>query len=189
MKMERTIIRAYSSLFYAAMRQCYRPSNVAHIRCLPGSRVVPYSPSPSLPDCRLVEAYSSADQSGSLEGELEPARLDFFRNLLTERLEKLLMEAESGVGELVSEKENLPDSIDLATHESNRDFTLRMRDRERKLIYKIRKALVMIDEGDYGECEVCGEDISEGRLMARPVTTHCIDCKTEAEQQERVRGL
>ena len=150
---------------------------------------MPYSPSPLLPDYRLVEAYSPADQSGSLEGELEPARLVFFRNLLTERLEKLLMEAESGVGELVSEKENLPDSIDLATHESNRDFTLRMRDRERKLIYKIRKALIMIEEGDYGECEVCGEDISEGRLMARPVTTHCIDCKTEAEQQERVRGL
>jgi DnaK suppressor protein len=120
---------------------------------------------------------------------LKPARIEFFRKLLEERLESLIAEAETGVGELVSEKENLPDTIDLATHESNRDFTLRMRDRERKLIYKIRKALVMIEEGDYGECEVCGEDISEGRLMARPVTTHCIDCKTEAEQQERVRGL
>jgi DnaK suppressor protein len=89
---------------------------------------------------------------------------------------------------MVSEKENLPDSIDLASHESDRDFSLRMRDRERKLMYKIRQALAKIDEGDYGECEVCGEDISEGRLMARPVTSHCIDCKTEAEQQERVRG-
>ena len=64
-----------------------------------------------------------------------------------------------------------------------------MRDRERRLIYKIREALKRIDEGEYGECVVCGEEISQGRLLARPVTTHCIDCKTEAEQQERVRGL
>ncbi len=115
-------------------------------------------------------------------------RLEFFRNLLSERLDKLLMEAESGVGELVSEKENLPDSIDLASHESSRDFTLRMRDRERKLIFKIREAIRRIDEGEYGECVVCGEDISENRLLARPVTTHCIDCKTEAEQLEGSRG-
>lgn len=119
---------------------------------------------------------------------MEPERLEFFRKILTERLESLQNEAESGVGELVSEKENLPDSIDLATSESNRDFTLRMRDRERKLIYKIREALKRIDDGEYGDCVVCGEEISEGRLLARPVTTHCIDCKTEAEQQERVRG-
>ena len=157
--------------------------------CLPVSRFVQYSPSRLVPAHRLPDGAYAAARHLKLEGNLEPARLEFFTNLLTERLEKLIVEAESGVGELVSEKENLPDSIDLATHESNRDFTLRMRDRERKLIYKIRKALTMIEEGDYGECEVCGEDISEGRLMARPVTTHCIDCKTEAEQQERVRGL
>jgi len=120
---------------------------------------------------------------------LDAKNREHFRALLTERLENLIREAESGVGELVSEKENLPDSIDLATHESDRDFSLRMKDRERKLIYKIRKALVKIEEKEYGECEVCGEEISIGRLMARPVTTHCIDCKTEAEQQERVRGI
>lgn len=119
---------------------------------------------------------------------MTPDRLEFFRNLLHERLRSLINEAEQGVEELVEEKENLPDSIDLASSESDRDFTLRMRDRERKLLYKIREAIQRIDEGNYGECEVCGEDISEGRLRARPVTTHCIDCKTEAEQQEKVRG-
>jgi len=120
---------------------------------------------------------------------MKPERLELYRNLLNERLEALIRDAETGVGDLVAEKENLPDSIDLATHESNRDFTLRMRDRERKLIYKIREALSRIDDDEYGECVVCGEEISEGRMLARPVTTHCIDCKTEAEQQERVRGL
>ena len=120
---------------------------------------------------------------------MEPDRLEFFRKLLHERLDSLQREADAGVGELVQEKENLPDSIDLASNESSRDFSIRMRDRERKLIYKIRQAIGRIDDDEYGECVVCGEEIGAGRLMARPVTTHCIDCKTEAEQQERVRGL
>ena len=116
-------------------------------------------------------------------------RLEFFKNLLNERLDSLIREAESGVGELVSEKENLPDSIDLASYESERDFSLKMKGRERRLIYKIREAIVRIDEGEFGECIVCGEEISEGRLLARPVTTHCIDCKTEAEQMEPRRRM
>lgn len=119
---------------------------------------------------------------------MEAAQKDYFRDLLNDRLRKLIAEAESGVGKLVELKDNIPDSIDLASSESDRDFTLRMRDRDRKLIMKIREALERIEEDEYGECVVCGEEISIGRLKARPVTTHCIDCKTEAEQQERVRG-
>ena len=57
--------------------------------------------------------------------------------------------------------------------------------RERRLVLKIREAIGRIEEGSYGECTVCGEDISGRRLEVRPVTTHCIDCKTEAEQLER----
>ncbi len=120
---------------------------------------------------------------------MDPESREFLRKLLNERLDALQRDAEAGVGELVAEKENLPDAIDLASHESDRDFSIRMKDRERKLIFKIRQALERIDDEDYGECVVCGEEIGQGRLMARPVTTHCIDCKTEAEQQERVRGL
>ena len=148
-------------------------------------------------DSPLAPSYLTPIESPVLTGDIEffegcamkAKRLEFFRNLLNERLDSLIREAESGVGELVSEKENLPDSIDLASYESVRDFSLKMKDRERKLIYKIREAIGRIEEGEYGECVVCGEDISEGRLLARPVTTHCIDCKTEAENQERVRGL
>jgi DnaK suppressor protein len=114
---------------------------------------------------------------------------DFFRKMLNERLDALIREAEAGIGELVAEKENIPDSIDLASSESDRHFTLRMQDRERKLILKVRQALQRLEDGEYGECVVCGEEIGKKRLMARPVTTHCIDCKTEAEQQERVRRM
>ena len=130
-----------------------------------------------------VRGYDDTSEDESMDQE----KLEKFRGLLTQRLDELLLEA--GVGDLVKDNENLPDTIDLATEESNRDFRLRMKDRERKLIMKIRKALKRMDEGEYGECVVCGEPIGERRLEIRPVTTHCIDCKTEAETQERVRGL
>ena len=81
--------------------------------------------------------------------------------------------------------ENLADAIDLASMESNRDFQLRIRDRERVLIHKIKEAIARLDVGDYGTCVSCGNEIAEKRLMARPVATHCIDCKTELEQLER----
>lgn len=116
---------------------------------------------------------------------MSPDRLEFFRKLLNERLRSLLSEAGATLGDLTDEKENLADAIDLASMESNRDFQLRIRDRERVLIHKIKEALQRIEEGEYGICVACGNDISEKRLLARPVATHCIDCKTELEQLER----
>ena len=120
---------------------------------------------------------------------LSKKKLEYFRNLLDERLAALLNEANRTVTGMTSHKENLPDPTDRAALESDRNFTLRIRDRERKLIGKIKEALERIDDGTYGICELCGEDISEPRLKARPVTTLCIDCKQRQEQDEKVRGL
>ncbi len=86
-------------------------------------------------------------------------------------------------------KENMPDPADRATLESDRNFTLRIRDRERRLIGKIKEALERIENGTYGICESCEEDISEKRLKARPVTTLCIDCKTKQEDEEKLKGI
>ena len=120
-----------------------------------------------------------------LEALLEQERLEVFRTLLNERLEALIRGAGTTIGSLTEERESLTDTIDIASMESNRDFTLRLQDRERRLVAKIRDALKRLDEDEYGICVACGEDIDERRLMARPVATHCIDCKTEAEQVER----
>ena len=116
---------------------------------------------------------------------METERLEFFKGILQERLERLLQEAGETLGDLTEDKEALADALDIATMESNRDFQLRIRDRERVYIRKIQQALQQIDEGEYGYCTVCGEEIGEQRLIARIVATHCIDCKTEAEQLER----
>jgi DnaK suppressor protein len=66
---------------------------------------------------------------------------------------------------------------------------LRIRDREHKLIKKIKKALDRIENGTFGICESCGEEISIKRLEARPVTSQCIECKSKEEALEKALGL
>jgi DnaK suppressor protein len=116
---------------------------------------------------------------------MEKERLDYFRELLTERLSVLLKDAEKTVTGMTNDKDTFPDPTDRANLETDRNFLLRIRDRERRLIVKIKEALARIDAQTFGICEECGEDISEERLKARPVTTHCISCKTKAEEEEK----
>ena len=115
--------------------------------------------------------------------------IKYFKELLTDQLEELLSQADDTVTGMTAPKENFPDPTDRASMESERNFELRIRDRERKLISKIKDALVRIEAGTYGICEECGENISDERLKARPVTTLCIDCKKSQENQEKVKGL
>ncbi|HEY6200672.1 MAG TPA: RNA polymerase-binding protein DksA [Candidatus Binatia bacterium] len=110
--------------------------------------------------------------------------VDFFRRLLNDRRLELLNEAEKTVDGMDGD-ENFPDPTDRASLESNRNFILRIRDRERKLIAKIDEALRRLEDGSYGVCEECGEMIGTARLKARPVTTLCIDCKSAQEVGER----
>lgn len=86
------------------------------------------------------------------------------------------------------EREKVPrDSIDESTDEQDTSTLLRLKDRERNLIAKINEAIERIDDGDYGYCEVCGEEIGVRRLRARPMATMCIDCKEDQESEERRR--
>jgi len=115
--------------------------------------------------------------------------LEYFNDLLTNRLQDLLNQADHTVSGMTAPKENFPDPTDRAALESDRNFMLRIRDRESKLIKKIKKALARIDNNSFGMCEKCGEEISIKRLKARPVTTQCIDCKTKEEAFEKALGL
>lgn len=119
---------------------------------------------------------------------LKPDKLLYFRNLLIAKISELLNEAEKTVSEMTDGKENYPDPTDRASLEADRNFELRIRDRERKLIAKMQEAIKRIDDGTYGICEMCGNPISEKRLQARPVTTSCIDCKTKQERLEKLKG-
>ncbi len=105
--------------------------------------------------------------------------------MLTHRLNELLTEGNRTLSGMSDQGDRLPDPSDRATMESETSFTLRIRDRERHLIGKIKDALTRIENGTYGVCEECEEEISEARLKARPVTTLCIACKNIQERTER----
>jgi len=106
----------------------------------------------------------------------------FFKQLLTEQLETLLEQADIVVRDLVvKENETSPELVDRASFESERTTMLRIRDRESKLIRKIQRSLENLENGRFGICEMCENEISIERLKARPVTTHCIVCKTKME--------
>lgn len=119
---------------------------------------------------------------------MDPRQLKLFEEILLNRRKELLAEAERTVGGMTTAKENFPDPTDRASHESSRNAVLRIRDRERKLLSKIDEALLRIEDGSYGRCEECGGTIGVERLRARPVTTLCIECKSEQEDLERRRG-
>ena len=131
-------------------------------------------------------------RSGKCSGRtgMNEKKLLYFKGLLDGRLHALLQEAEKTMSDMVEERKgNFADPTDRASFESDRNFLLRIRDRERKLITKVKEALDRIEDGTFGICELCGKPISEKRLMARPVTTQCIECKTEEEKKERMEDL
>ncbi len=115
---------------------------------------------------------------------MEQQDIEYFRTLLTNMLEEAQHKGDSTLEDLTGSNELFADPADRASAESDRAFTLRIRDRERRLIRKIQAALQRIDEGTYGLCEDCGEEINIARLKARPVTKLCINCKSRQEEGE-----
>lgn len=109
-----------------------------------------------------------------------------FKKTLQDRRQALIKTAsemkEQGMG---FEQADLPDEVDLANTEWGQSMNLRLRDRELVLFKKINKALEKIENGVYGVCERCGEDISIKRLDARPVAELCINCKEQLEKIEK----
>lgn len=112
-----------------------------------------------------------------------------YREILIKKLAGLLGIAEDTVTSLNQGDGTFPDPIDRALNESVRSIELRKRDRERKLIKKIREAIKRTEDGSYGICEMCDEEITEDRLEVRPETTLCISCKEEQEQEEKQFGM
>jgi DnaK suppressor protein len=119
---------------------------------------------------------------------MEKELLEKFKTQLMEKRDAILNEAGKTLSEMTDQNSNVPDPNDRATIESDRSFELRIRERERTLLGKIEEALERVEEGSFGICEECGEDIGMKRLEARPVTTLCIDCKTLQETKEKAQG-
>lgn len=115
--------------------------------------------------------------------------LERFRKILQEQKDQILGNARKALaGEIHLDPDDFPDEIDTASAEVGLSFIGRLRERETSLLGKIDAALEKIQQGVYGECENCGEEIGLKRLEARPVAELCIDCKAEQEKLERRMG-
>lgn len=112
-------------------------------------------------------------------------QLEHFKKILEAWRNQLREEVDRTVHHMQDEAANFPDPVDRAAQEEEFALELRTRDRERKLIKKIEKTLVLIEEDDFGFCNTCGIEIGIRRLEARPTADQCIDCKTLSEIKER----
>jgi DnaK suppressor protein len=117
---------------------------------------------------------------------MNKVQLKKFKTLLTEKRDEIIKKARHTLEEDMSlDSNDLPDEMDLASSEYLQSFTFRLRGREKAFLEKIQKALTKIDEGTFGVCEECSEEISAKRLEARPETTLCIRCKEDQERIEK----
>ncbi len=116
---------------------------------------------------------------------MDKKTIEICRNILEEQLDMLTHSGHQAISGLIGQENLHADPLDRATAEINQGFMLRIKDRESRLINKIRNALKRIEDGSFGTCESCEDDIGLGRLKARPVATHCIKCKLELEMMEK----
>jgi DnaK suppressor protein len=112
--------------------------------------------------------------------------IDTIRELLDEEKKRISRHLEDLSDSSVADLDTASgDSVDIASLEINQNSLQKIGKRELNHLKKIDVALKKMEDGTYGECESCGEQISVARLMARPVAQLCIDCKTEQENEER----
>ena len=132
---------------------------------------------------------TNAEQSRPRVVGMNKTQMKKFRALLETKREELVKKAKQTLDEdMTLDVNDLPDEMDLASSEYLQSFTFRLRGREKSFLDKITKALVKIDDGSFGVCEECGEEISLKRLEARPETTLCIRCKEDQERLEKDYG-
>lgn len=117
---------------------------------------------------------------------LTPQDIAEFKHSLSRQLDDLLSSAQRSVGALMQINIQSADPIEQAVFDVDRNYSLRIRDRESRLIKKIKNALAKIEDGTFGFCEACDEEIGLARLQARPVASYCIRCKTILEAREKV---
>lgn len=112
--------------------------------------------------------------------------LQFFKDLLLTQRAELLNKADAFKTDSAINPMGQGDEGDLAVSELSLSMTLRLQERQAQLLQKIDRALSKIEDGSFGLCEQCDEELNLARLKARPVATLCIACKEEQENRERI---
>ncbi|MGH8190674.1 MAG: RNA polymerase-binding protein DksA, partial [Rhodanobacteraceae bacterium] len=125
---------------------------------------------------------------GAKEEYMSPKQLAYFRQKLKEWRDQLVEESRQTMENLREEVRDVGDDAERATRETENSLELRTRDRYRKLISKIEKALRKIEEGRYGYCEETDEEIGLDRLEARPIATLSLDAQERREHLQKQMG-
>lgn len=135
----------------------------------------------------MSETFTGSAPYSAEEGEdyMNDQQKAHFRTILLAWKRDLMEESRRTVHTMQDEPLNLPDPNDRASQEEEFSINLRARDRERKLLHKIDKALNRLNLDEYGYCEACGVEIGLRRLEARPTAELCIDCKHLEEEKEK----
>jgi DnaK suppressor protein len=111
---------------------------------------------------------------------------EYFRQKLINWRDDLLADGRDTIETLQDGTRNIPDVVDRSSEETDRSLELRTRDRQRKLVAKIDGALRRIEEGEFGYCNVTGDQISLKRLDARPIATMSLEAQERHERREKV---
>jgi DnaK suppressor protein len=136
---------------------------------------------------KILETKVEKTSKGKKVKHLSPRekKIKEIKKVLIAQKAALLDEAEEALNVLPGQTV-FPDLGDQATAETERSFMLRLRGRERRLLKKIENAIERIEQGIFGICEKCGSEIDIRRIEARPVTTLCIECKIQQEEEEKL---
>src|SRR5262245_3019397 len=138
----------------------------------------------------MREAVSIDLSNGDILVTLTAEQRDHLKEVLMAEKQRILRNAQEGLSFSMNRDRNIGrDSIDESMEEELFSTELRLRDREKWLLGKINGALDRLEAGSINECEDCGEAIGYKRLLARPVTTLCIDCKEEREKEEQAQNM
>lgn len=112
-------------------------------------------------------------------------QLNHFQSYLNAWKNHLLSTSELTAGQIQNDITSIPDANDRASYESTLGHLLHRNGRERKLVKRIEKSLIEIQNKNYGFCKSCQAHIGLKRLEARPIANECIDCKSLSEDAEK----
>ena len=130
---------------------------------------------------QISESYIPSEK----EEFMSSKQIEYFKKVLTSWRNEIIQGSSSTIDHLKEESSNKPDTTDRASIESERSLELRTRDRERKLLSKINKALKKLEDGSYGYCEETMQPISIKRLVARPIATLSVEAQEMHEKSEK----
>ena len=120
---------------------------------------------------------------------MDEKNIKIFKRKLTAQLQVLLAGSDCNLDALKAFDEHLTDPVDQAAYATERNFSHHLCSRNNRLKREIEHALQNIEDGDYGICDRCGEDIPIKRLKVRPTARYCIGCKTQLENEQMLEGI